>query len=183
MRLTLTDNFIYGYVSQGNKTWYVEPLWYYEPGAAPDLFVVYENSDVIPNTDATCAVREMAEKIEHFRQEENPESTPETISACYQLDLAIASDRSMYDKYGSSVASVQNHNIGVINNVQGDYSGEFNHDIQFNIVTQVVISGTDPWSSTTDPNSLLVSFRNWGNGGCFGVAFDVGELWANCNFD
>ncbi|MBK8425764.1 MAG: hypothetical protein IPL27_07185 [Lewinellaceae bacterium] len=122
-------------------------------------------------------------KREHFQQEEDPTSTPETISACYQLDLAIASDRSMYDKYGSSVTNVQNHNIGVINNVEGDYSGEFNHDIQFNIVTQVVISGTDPWSNTTVAGDLLDEFRDWGNSGGFGMQFDLGEMWTNRNFD
>ncbi|MCC6281307.1 MAG: PKD domain-containing protein [Saprospiraceae bacterium] len=183
VRLTLTENFIYGYITEGQETYYIEPLWYHEPDAAPDLFVVYENSDVIPNADATCAVVEMKEKKQHFQREESPGSTPETISACYELDLAIASDKSMHTKYMSSVTNVQNHNIGVINNVQGDYTGEFNNDIQFNIVTQLVITGTDPWSSTTDPNSLLVSFRNWGNGGGFGVAFDLGELWTNRNFD
>jgi PKD repeat protein len=182
-RLTLTDNFIYGYVSEANDTYYIEPLWYYEPTAAPDLFVVYANNAVIPNVDARCAVLEMKEKSEHFRQEQNQSDTPETISACYELDLAIASDKSMYIKYGSSVTNVQNHNIGVINNVQGDYIGEFTNDIQFNIVTQVVITGTDPWLNETDAEALLVEFVDWGNAGGFSVPFDLGELWTNRNFD
>ncbi len=182
VRLTLTNNFIYGYVAEGNETYYIEPLWYHEPTAASDLFVVYKSRDVIPNTDATCAVREMKDKKQDFQREETQVDAPETISACYQLDLAIASDKSMFTKYTSSVTNVQNHNIGVINNIQGDYTGEFSNDIQFNIVTQLVITGTDPWDPTLDPEILLDDFMAWGNAGGFGVQFDLGELWTNRDF-
>ena len=53
----------------------------------------------------------------------------------------------------------------------------------FNIVTQFVVTGTDPWTNSTDPGTLLGSFRTWGNAGNFGVSFDVGELWTNRDFD
>ena len=101
--------------------------------------------------------------------------------ACYQLDLAIASDNSMFTKYGS-VAAVENHNTGVINDVQNDYLGSFNHDLTFVIVTQFVVTGSDPWTNSLDAGALLASFRTWGNSGGFGVPFDLGELWTNRDF-
>lgn len=183
VRLTLTDNFIYGFVEETGDTYYIEPLWYHEPSAAPDLFVVYADKAVIPNQNATCLAKERRDKYNnHPIHTEPQQDAPETITACFDLELAIASDRSMFNKYGT-ITNVQNHNIGVINAVEVNYTGVFTHDIQFSIITQLVITGTDPWTNSTDPGNLLDDFTDWGDDGGFGVAHDLGELWTNRNFD
>ena len=84
-------------------------------------------------TDHSHLEEEVEQKVKEKMQADNS-------SACYQVDLAIASDASMLSKYGSAGA-VQSHNIAVLNDVEGDYTGNFNHDIQFNIVIQIVIIG------------------------------------------
>lgn len=186
VRLTIDKDFIYGFVTADGGVYYIEPLWYYEPGASHDLYVVYERNTVIrDNIDGTCAVLEGEEKLEQllFGIDSHDDDQAKAISqACYQADLAIASDKLMFNKYGS-VDAVELHNIGVINDVETDYSGSFNHDIAFNIVTQFVVTGTDPWTNSTNPGTLLASFRSWGNAGNFGISFDIGELWTNRDFD
>ncbi|MCA0237608.1 MAG: PKD domain-containing protein [Bacteroidetes bacterium] len=183
VRLTLASNFIYGFVEESADTYYIEPLGYYEPNAGADLFVVYADKAVIPHENAVCLSLERDKKRSELEHRAPPEDTPETISACYELELAIASDRSMFNKYITTTA-VQNHNIGVINTVQTNYTGVFNHDIQYVIVTQLVITGTDPWSSTTDAGNFLDEFVLWGeNGGFGGIDYDLGEIWTNRNFD
>ncbi|MFN9957360.1 MAG: hypothetical protein ACK55I_30005, partial [bacterium] len=101
----------------------------------------------------------------------------------YELELAIASDQLMLAKYGSTGA-VEGHNIAVINMVEGDYTGAFNHDLCFNIVTQYVANTfPGPWSGSNDAGTLLGSFQAWGQGGGFGVNFDIGELWTDRDFN
>ena len=185
VRLTVDEDFIYGFVSADGGVYYIEPLWYYEPSAPHNLFVVYERNAVIrDNIDGTCAVVESEEKAEQLMNGAGPSNDdPQTkLQACYQAELAIASDKSMFNKYGS-VTAVENHNIGVINDVNTDYSGSFNNDIVLTIVTQFVVTGTDPWTNSTNPDVLLSSFRTWGNNGNFGVPFDLAELWSNRDFD
>lgn len=183
VRLTIDEDFLYGYVQEGAKRYYIEPLYYYDRSAARDMFVVYDMDDVNRDNDATCAVIDENQELQKILDDvanEKKENGAESL-ACYQLELAIASDASMFSKYGS-VSGVENHNIGVLNDVQGDYIGSFNHDITFVVVTQFVSTGSDPWTTSLDAGALLSSFRTWGQAGNFGVPFDLGELWTNRDF-
>lgn len=183
VRLTIDDDFICGFVREGTEMVFIEPLWWHEKTAAHDLFVVYNASAVNRDLDAGCIALEWDTNIQQNQPEVDDDhgDEPESVLACYELELAIASDRSMFDKYGS-VGAVEDHNIAVINNVQDDYNGSFNHDVTIAIITQLVITGTDPWTTSLDAGALLGSFRNWGQGGGFGITFDLGELWTNRDF-
>ena len=180
VRLCVDKDFIYGFVEVGSERYYLEPLWYHQPEAARDLFLVYPKSAVRKDLDHGTCTELAAEEHEHY-WEKNKGDAPEA-SGCYEIEIAIASDKSMFNKYGS-VGAVEARNIGIINNVQGDYTGVFNHDMNFVIVTQFVVTGNDPWTSSNDAGELLASFRNWGNANGFGVPFDNGELWTNRNFN
>jgi PKD repeat protein len=182
VRLTLNGEFLYGFVEEGNERFYVEPLWYFEPDAAKDLFVIYPKSAVSAFPTDACGVTQEQIELQHLEDgsEKEPANGIEN-SGCYAVEIAIASDALMLSKYGS-VPAVENHNIGVLNDVQVDYTGNFTHDIEFLIVTQFVTSN-DPWTQSTDAGTLLGSFQTWGNAGNFGVSFDVGELWTNRDFN
>ncbi|MFN0214799.1 MAG: PKD domain-containing protein [Saprospiraceae bacterium] len=182
LRLTINEEFLYGFVEEGTDRYYIEPLWYYEPGAAVDLFVVYHQNAAAPLAPDACGMTEEQMELEHLEEDAFAKGEGAENSACYELEIAIASDRLMFDEYGSVVA-VENHNIGVLNDVEGDFTGNFNHDIDYVIVTQFVVTGTDPWSASNDAGTLLASFRTWGNAGNFGVNFDNGELWTNRDFN
>ncbi|MEI6408538.1 MAG: PKD domain-containing protein [Bacteroidota bacterium] len=184
VRLTIDHDFLYGNVYEGSKRIFIEPLWYFEPTAPHDLFVVYDQANVIHDPSVKCGVTETEEELQqiHGSAENAVKENNAEQMGCYQIEIAIASDALMFSKYGS-VGAVQAHNIGVMNDVQGDYTGNFIHDIQFLIVTQFVSTGNDPWTNSTNPNLLLDAFRTWGNAGNFGTNFDIGELWSNRDFD
>jgi PKD repeat protein len=184
VRLTVDADFIAGFIMADGGRWYIEPYKYYDPSAAADLFVVYEKNAVIrDNIDGGCIALDEEEKAQEFvPQGDHDDADASKSMACYQADLALAADKSMFNKYGS-VAGVENHNLAVLNNVQGDYFGSFVHDIEFNVVAHFIVTGTDPWTSSNDAGTLLGSFRSWGNAGNFGVQFDVAGLWTDRNFN
>ncbi len=178
--LTINKDFLYGYFTQGQQTWYIEPLWYFIKDAPKDEFIVYNALDFIDDGVHTCGVTETKS------HKNKPLATPEDIQTnCYQVKMAIASDYLMYIKYNSNTSDVENHNIGVINNVQGNYAGTFNDDLILTIVTQYVsTSSSEPWTNSTNPDNLLPSFRDWGNNNGFGISdYNVGELWSDRDFD
>ncbi len=177
--LTIDSDFISGYIEVGDETYYIEPLYDIIEHANKNHYIVYKAKDVINTHEFKCLMTDVADHIQN-------QNAPETPSACFDVQLAIASDNSMFVKYVTTTG-VQNHNITVINNVNTNYVSAFLHQLNFVIVTQfiVTVSGGDPWSSSTDPNVLLNSFTSWGTANGFGstVIFDLGELWSNRDFD
>lgn len=183
VRLTLEKDFINGFVEWNGERYYIEPLWHHQQDLPRDLFLVYPVSAVIKDHDhGTCTELSSEEDRAYLLELAKEKAEMPESAGCYEIEIAIAADKSMFDKYGS-VGGVEAHNIAVINNVEGDYTGAFNHDLQFVIVTQFVVTGSDPWTNSNDAGTLLASFRAWGNAGNFGVPFDNGELWTNRNFD
>jgi PKD repeat protein len=179
--LTIDKELIYGFVKKGGELYFIEPLWYFTPGVPKDQFVVYAASDVKPKSGITCGAIEMIGKQrEHLDDAVHDHASHEKAGNCYTVELSIASDKSMFTKYGS-VAGVQAHNIGVINNVQTNYDNEFSDELHFEIVEQFVVTGTDPWTSSNDPGALLDDFRDWAPNG-FDEDHDLGELWTNRDF-
>jgi len=184
VRLTIDHNFIYGYIHDGENRWFIEPLRFIT-GESQDLFIFYEAESILESLPENfCAAEELeVNKKQMIRQLWLGDQSPaqSRMGNCYLLDYAIASDWAMFTKYGQDISELENRNIGVTNNVQGNYTGEFQDDIEFNIVTQFIsdCSTCDPWTSSNDPGTLLGSFRSWGNGGGFGVSFANGTLWTN----
>ncbi|HEX5653104.1 MAG TPA: M12 family metallo-peptidase, partial [Chitinophagaceae bacterium] len=157
------------------------PLNYIDNTEASDLFVVYESKDVRIDPNLVCGVRETAERL-------NTLNRPSAGTNCVRTELAIASDASMYTRYGS-VYDVQVHNIGVMNNVIWSYvNGQFNDNIEFVIVAQNISTATvadqlSPAYTGTNSNTILSNFRTWGQAGGFGVSYDLAQFWTTRNID
>jgi PKD repeat protein len=189
VRLTLDDGFIYGFVERPDEPLvFIEPLQYFLEEEVPqNYFIAYSEADVIEQKNAKCGLGEMHHHQERMHQEmeqRKKEGEPEMTGNCWEVDLAIASDFLMYQAYNNSVANVENHTIGVMNNVQTNYDDEFADEIQFVIVEQFVstCSSCDPWTSSTDASTLLNSFTNWGPTG-FNQTHDLGQLWTDRDFN
>ncbi len=179
-RLTVSENMFYLYVQGEGFSRYIEPLRFIVPGAEPDLYIVYYGKDaVMPKGDfcASTATKQMSDKLE-------PEEKSSVMGLCYEVELGMASDFLMYDKYNSSTVDVIARNVGVMNNVQGNYDDEFADELQFVIVEQYVsdCSTCDPWTASTDVDILLPDFRSWGPNG-FSQTHDIGHLWSARDFD
>ncbi len=177
-RLTLNKDYFSGLFRKGKAYYYIEPLSQFIPSAPPHSYVAYKASDVIPVENATCGAAQVRRKKKEIMQ-----SILNKTGNCYEVELAIASDGLMFQKYGS-VTAVENHNITVMNNVAGNWDDEFADEIQFIIVEQYVSTSpsADPWTSSTNPNALLNSFTAWGPTG-FSQTHDLGQLWTDRDFD
>jgi len=190
VRLTIDHNFIYGYIEIGEDRWFIEPKRFFA-GESENIFVWYHTDDAIHTfKDNHCASMTLEENQQNlipnmWLRNDNSNQTLGRGEGCYEIEIAIASDWLMYNDYNQSTSEVENRNIGVLNNVQGNYEGEFDDDLIFVIATQFIstCSSCDPWSGSTNPGTLLSSFRSWGNSGGFGVSYGVASLWTGRNFN
>jgi PKD repeat protein len=181
VRLTLNDDFVYGYWQEAGKIWFVQPLRDFDPAAAAGLFVVYETGAVKPVPNARCGWTHTLDMLE--KKEAEHDDRAKAAGQCYEVEIALASDFLMHQVFGS-VAATQNFTLGVLNNVQTNYDNEFADELRFVVVANMVSSCStcDPWTSSLVANTLLTSFRDWGNAGGFGVTYDVASLWTNRDF-
>ena len=183
--LTVSEDFIYGYIQEDGKTYYIEPLRYFTANQEENLFVIYEESDVITDNTIKCAVTEKHHRGHNLENQYKAEAATgeKSILACKLLELAIASDFLMFQSYGS-VAAVEAHNTGVMNTVATDYDDSFNDEVQFEIVEQFVPSstGADPISGSLDIGTILDEFTAWGPGG-FSNTHDLGQHWSARNYN
>ncbi|MEO5943856.1 MAG: M12 family metallo-peptidase [Ferruginibacter sp.] len=182
--LTLADDLIYGMVRIGSKEYFIEPIRYFAGKQDRQLYVLYEAADVKPDPSLTCGVTETKTKEQEY-------AGVSGITAglnCVQSELVIASDASMFTRYGSA-SDVALHNIGVINNVIQDYvNDQFLNNIELVIVAQYISTdvANDPLTPAytgTASGTVLSNFRAWGQAGNFGVSYDDAELWTTRNID
>ncbi|MFT4535737.1 MAG: PKD repeat protein [Saprospiraceae bacterium] len=181
--LTFNEGFIYGYIKDKSGYNYIEPLSYYDKDQrGNDQYVVYNAKDLKPTAPHKCGTTEMHDKRDQLYGNDKERSNSR-LDECFDVEIAIANDFAMFEEFGSAFA-VEDHAIGVMNNVQANYDDEFADELQYVIVTQFTVtnSGGDPWSSSADTDILLPSFRSWGNGGGFGgFVYDVASLWTDKN--
>ncbi len=179
--LTFNEDFIYGFIRVGDETIYVEPLRYYQSEAGMDEFITYNIENIIPDHTHKCGV----EKEQHkYRERQNNSVQERIVGECFEVEWAIVSDFLMYQEEGSSVFNVEDHNIGVANDVQTNYDDEFADEIQYIITEQIVFTtaASDPFTTSTDAGTLLDDFSNWGPSG-FNLPHDVGSIWTGREFN
>lgn len=177
--ISFNKHFIYGEIRVGNTAYFIEPLSYHIKNEKPDQFVIYSINDIIQDDQYKCGHDYYKEAMERYKPKETVGQT-RMPGGCFIVEYAIAADWSMVVKFGSDV-DVENHITGVVNNVQTNWDTEFDDELQFEIVTFWIssCSSCDPWSNSTDPEVVLISFTNWANSGAFGVTHDVGSMWSN----
>ncbi|MEO6133339.1 MAG: M12 family metallo-peptidase, partial [Saprospiraceae bacterium] len=182
VRITADDNFFYALIVQGNDEYYIEPAADIIHGAPADQFVMYWKSDVVNKMGNNACGAKHAPTYTKANPDEDT-SIPEvgrSRDQCKMVEIALCDDKLMFIKYGT-IAGVTNHNMAVINNVLTNYDTEFSTDLNFNIVQVYVVTGTDPWTNSTDPGLLLDGFTAWGPSNL--VQHDESSLWTNRDFD
>ncbi|MFM2394959.1 MAG: hypothetical protein RLZZ546_2942, partial [Bacteroidota bacterium] len=177
--ITVNDGFIYGFIKEGDDVYSIEPLYHHLKNQEQNLYIVYKNSDIINQAEHKCG----SHKGLDLHEEDHSHHRANKRMDCFEVEYAIASDFLMFQSYGS-IVGVENHAIGVLNDVQTNYDDEFNDELSFTIVEQFVsnCNNCDPWTSSTDAEVLLNSFTNWAPGG-FATGHDIGSIWTNRNFD
>jgi hypothetical protein len=100
------------------------------------------------------------------------------------VQIAFADDWLMYVDYNQDEVDVENHNMGVLNDVQTNYDTEFEDDLMFSVVEIWIstCSTCDPWTNSTNAGTLLDDFTDWGPSG-FDNTHDVADLWTDRDFN
>jgi len=185
VRVTADEDFFQALIVQANDVLYIEPARDIVASAPKNQFVIYWESDNLKQFELNnCGAKSIPPSQVGPSEESNSSLIPDDRNrSCKVVQIALADDHLMFNKYGS-VAAVEDHNTAVINNVLTNYDFEFNDDIQFTIMTIFVATtaGNDPFTTSTDPGNLLDSFTGWAPTG-FGVTHDVASLWSARNFD
>lgn len=187
VRITSDDAFFSGMIGQADGFIFIEPLSEYIRGAAPGEYILYKDTDALAHfSNENCGI-----DGHHHVRPSNPDLGNDSVTeghedarrVCKVIQIALADDHWMYNKYGS-IAAVENHNMTVINNVATNYDTEFNDDLQFSVV-QIFIStsvANDPWTQSLDIEQVLNDFTGWGPSG-FSNTHDVASLWSGRNFN
>ena len=186
VRLSITSDRISGFITnEAGEEIYIQPVSDFTTKGI-GLSVVYRASDVIHDPDKTCG---SSHRHVIGTGSEDIGTSNRRSMACEEAEVAIAADRAMYNKFGS-VNAVETELLEIKNLMEPNYSV---FDVEFRVVTVFVVSGSDPWTSSSDPGALLDDFCCWAGSGnifqlscngtnSFGVAHDVGELWTNRDF-
>ena len=183
VRLTIDEDFLYGLIEVKGDVVYIEPLYFYVDGAEADQIVVYRQSKIIESEERQCELLKAPGYIPHV-DEDQPAPAGQQRVACREVEIAYANDWLMYDDHSQSTTQVENHNLGVMNNTQTNYSSDFDDEFMFVIVETFIstCNTCDPWTSSTAAGQLLNSFSSWGGGG-FSNTHDEGVLWTDRNFN
>lgn len=183
VRLTIDWDYLYGYIALSGDKLNIEPLRNYVPGAPRDHIVVYRQSDLLELPPVLCEAENAVKSRRKGKQQETYGET-RSVGECLEVEIALADDWLMYQDHNSSVTDVENHNIGVMNNVQGNYDNEFADELHYEIVEIWIstCSSCDPWTSSTNSSTLLSSFSNWAGSG-FVNNHDVANLWTDRDFN
>lgn len=177
VRLTIGRDMIYGFIKENGKTIFVEPIWYYDLSFPKGVYVVYDADDALVK-EGNCGVTDVEHKYNEMGLQEKT-----LMGQCLDIEVAIASDFSIFEKYGSSIEHVENRNIGVMNNVQGLYDDEFENGLFFVLVEQFVsdCESCDPLNAGNNAIPIIQSFENWGPSG-FVNAHDIGSFWSTRDY-
>lgn len=188
-RLTVDDDFIQGFVRDGNDYVYIEPARFYAKSAPRNAFVVYQQTDVKTPKEDFCAFdeaewRRAQSTITPFPQPESP------CSAGKQVEFAVAADFQSYTNKGS-VEDVKNYIFAIDNAMElKQYTSIFTisgtpTDISFTIKVFYIATSasSDPYSPltvTNDGSVLLTNFGTWGAAN-FGTTYDLSQVWTGTN--
>ena len=173
-RFTLNGRSVIGMIIAGEDRMFVEPMANYALDASPSEHVVYWARDVIPEAvPGTCATTE-AHRVGAAVDYAADGLSPLSLAQNRTVDLATETDNEYVTALGSAQAA--NDEIqSIMNQVEGVYQTEV--FLAFRIVLQNTWAGSDPYSGTTDPGTMLVEFRDYWNANFGGTARDMAHQW------
>jgi len=178
--LTVNNDFVHGFIKVASAEINIEPLRYYDPNASLDELMIYQSSDQKHLTKSHCGIDHKVEQ--QFKDSVEQQKESKSLDGCIEVDMAIASDYSMLEYYGS-VREVEYHAIAILNAVQTNYDTEFDDEIRFNLVEQYISSceSCDPWTDSSDSQTLLEDFREWTQEG-WEKNVDQSSLWSKRDY-
>ena len=171
VRLTFRGDALAGVISTDDEMYFLEPASRFFGEEAAHETLAYRLSDtdtgMIPGSCGARApstlLRHRLAKVRRSRQAMHEligNAATSVVAAAsgnlLQADVGIVADFSYFSKHGADSA---NDIAEIINNVDGIYQAQLGVTMQ--LLRTVVYSTPDPFSTSTDPNTLLTSFSSW----------------------
>jgi hypothetical protein len=171
VRLTFRGDALAGVISTDDEMYFLEPASRFFGEEAAHETLAYRLSDtdtgMIPGSCGARApstlLRHRLAKVRRSRQAMHEligNAATSVVAAAsgnlLQADVGIVADFSYFSKHGADSA---NDIAEIINNVDGIYQAQLG--VTMRLLRTVVYSTPDPFSTSTDPNTLLTSFSSW----------------------
>ncbi|RLJ80325.1 T9SS type A sorting domain-containing protein [Pedobacter alluvionis] len=146
VRLTISDDMIKGYITQGNKKLFIEQLGKYRLSEKADRSktIIYQQEDIIAGYDGLCGVTTKMEK-DFLKNSIDSKVTPQPKGLetnCRFLRIATEADFEFFQSYGTGTNA---EILAIINMIQDAYLSTFNFEVL--VVYQNV------WTTSSDPYS------------------------------
>lgn len=173
VRLAIDEDFFQGVIYENGTPYYIEPVARLIGEPLDNVYVIYEPTAVISNAIMECAYEGAKGQFNFNTHGVARLATSSGGTTCRLLEIAQAYDQGMLNRYNSN-SNLSTWNAAIWNVVDGLYDNEFSVDIDFIIIAEAFAPN---FATSTAIGTYLQNFQAWGNGGGFGVAFDIGNLW------
>lgn len=172
VRLTIKDDYVSGYISEGGELYYIEPVSQIVKSSQSNDFVIYRTSDMKQTANITCQADHLESNTEMVENDAQLKSGSSV--GCYTLELAIEADYEYYQIHGDEANEVI---LSIMNEVEGVYASTFGLDIAITY-QGLYTSANDPYSDSITTSGYIISeFRNYWNNNKQDVQRDLAHLF------
>jgi len=173
-RFNLDGKTIEGAIFTDYGKYFLEPASRYSKLASNTDYVFYSEKDLIEKEIGSCAAS-LSVRANQTSKEFLPESQQENIAAIKIAEVATEADNEYVAALGGSTQA-NNSILNILNVVQGLYERDLN--LRLSVVYQHTwdTSVSDPYEGT-DPNTMLIQFRNHWNANFTAIHRDLTHLW------
>ncbi len=185
--LLIHDDYIYAHITEGDQRTYIVSANRYVKDASQNQYLIFDRLDQKGATTGACGLEAYPQfDLGDGHDHKVSGSQRSLTNLCYDVELGIVSDYSLFTDKGSTIQGVINHVVGVMMDVETDYeTADFNDALEFEIVEQVISTCNfcEEWTASTSANDLLNDYTTWINNGGFNNSVDMAQLWTNRDFD
>lgn len=122
VRLAIKNDFFYGYITDNEKQYFIEPLKESGDIVSRNEFLFYNSTDVI-DFEFKCGSNELLQQTRQNELNNSEFLQGGNAIVCKKYKFFNIADYSIYQHYGESVQAVENFLLANMNNVQGFYTG------------------------------------------------------------
>ena len=170
-RFTIDGKIVEGLIITPAQKYFIEPASRYSSSVSPNGYVVYRESDVIQDYIGSCPFTLSAEvHSEVGRVSKSPSVlssqfsglTPAVLSPPLEAEVATEADNEFVQALGSTQAA-NNEILSILNMVDGVYQSEIGLSLKVVFQRAWDPATPDPYSGTTDVQTLLTELRTQWN--------------------
>lgn len=147
---------------------------------ADQQYIMYKMSDVLPHEGIKCGADLFNKGLHDANQQIKQNSSRlRACKLCAEVKICLASDITMYRKYGGSVAATENQMLTILADVQTVYDDEFENEYLY-VVTGTFVpedAAMDPWNGINDLAGMLNQFAAVGPQLFFASQYNVATVW------